>query len=176
MLEKFVFSGRTLPWNCWPILIQFSLWWEFHQISLVPNFSIRIVVKFSVDQWVTGQVSGWRWTNNARRFIWNAPVLSTSTNISGVSPSFEPVIRIIDDYEFTMDNNLCLNSLSDGLIYITLSHATSQDVSIMKSAEQKLIEWETQPGFYASLSVTYFATANSNCTLRIVVAYLIYHL
>ena len=35
----------------------------------------------------------------------------------------------------------------------TLRQASSQDPSILKSAEQHLKSWETQPGFYATLMV-----------------------
>lgn len=53
-----------------------------------------------------------------------------------------------------MENMLNVNSLADGLVYMTLSQATSQDARILKPAEQKLNEWETHAGFYTSLCVS----------------------
>ncbi|XP_065222298.1 importin-11 [Planococcus citri] len=50
-----------------------------------------------------------------------------------------------------MDDALCVNSLTDSLVYLILSQATSQDANILKPAEQKLREWETDKGFYTSL-------------------------
>ena len=45
----------------------------------------------------------------------------------------------------------------DGAVLQALSHACSQDASVLKPAEQQLKEWETQPGFYSSLSVSRFS-------------------
>lgn len=53
-----------------------------------------------------------------------------------------------------MDDGLCVNSLTDSLVYLILSQATSQDANILKPAEQKLREWETDSGFYTSLCVS----------------------
>jgi hypothetical protein len=39
------------------------------------------------------------------------------------------------------------------MLYKTLQAAASQDVEILKPAEEKLASWETQPGFYAALTV-----------------------
>lgn len=53
-----------------------------------------------------------------------------------------------------METSLCVDSLADSLVYITLSQATSQDVSVFQGASEKLSQWETQPGFYTSLCVS----------------------
>lgn len=39
-------------------------------------------------------------------------------------------------------------------VYETLLQASSQDSGVLKPAEQKLKEWETEPGFYTILFVS----------------------
>ncbi|KAK7116601.1 hypothetical protein V1264_002257 [Littorina saxatilis] len=41
---------------------------------------------------------------------------------------------------------------AEPVVLQTLSHACSQDASVLKPAEQQLKDWETQPGFYSILS------------------------
>lgn len=41
------------------------------------------------------------------------------------------------------------------IVLDTLQRAVSQNAEILKPAEQKLQEWETQPGFYSILKVKY---------------------
>ncbi|XP_076465605.1 importin-11-like [Babylonia areolata] len=41
---------------------------------------------------------------------------------------------------------------AEPVVLQTLSHACSQDASVLKPAEQQLKAWETQPGFYSILS------------------------
>lgn len=42
------------------------------------------------------------------------------------------------------------------LVLDTLNRATSQNTDILKPAEKKLEEWETEPGFYSVLLVSIF--------------------
>lgn len=41
------------------------------------------------------------------------------------------------------------------LLYEAIRGATSQDPLTMKGAESKLASWDTQPGFYSALAVSY---------------------
>lgn len=42
---------------------------------------------------------------------------------------------------------------TEALVLEVLSRASSQNADILKPAESKLLEWETQPGFYTALYV-----------------------
>lgn len=44
---------------------------------------------------------------------------------------------------------------TDQIVLDVLQRASSQNPDILKPAEAKLGEWETQPGFYTVLSVRY---------------------
>lgn len=44
---------------------------------------------------------------------------------------------------------------TDQVVLDVLQRASSQNPDILKPAEAKLGEWETQPGFYTVLSVSY---------------------
>lgn len=48
----------------------------------------------------------------------------------------------------TMDPNIY------ALVLDTLNRATSQNTEVLKPAEKKLQEWETEPGFYSVLLVS----------------------
>lgn len=50
-----------------------------------------------------------------------------------------------------------LNSASTIVLQV-LTQATSQDTAVLKPAEEQLKQWETQPGFYSVLLVSYTAT------------------
>lgn len=43
---------------------------------------------------------------------------------------------------------------AENAVYETLQQATSQITEILKPAEQRLQEWETEPGFYTILLVS----------------------
>lgn len=44
------------------------------------------------------------------------------------------------------------------LVLDTLHRACNQDVEVLKPAEKKLQEWETEPGFYSLLLVSFIVT------------------
>lgn len=44
---------------------------------------------------------------------------------------------------------------TDSLVLEVLRRASSQNADILKPAETKLLEWETQPGFYTALYVRF---------------------
>lgn len=44
---------------------------------------------------------------------------------------------------------------TDALVLEVLRRASSQNADILKPAETKLLEWETQPGFYTALYVSF---------------------
>lgn len=46
---------------------------------------------------------------------------------------------------------------TDALVLEVLRRAASQNADILKPAESKLLEWETQPGFYRTLYVRIFS-------------------
>ena len=48
------------------------------------------------------------------------------------------------------------------LVLETLAHACSQTADVLKPAEQKLQQWETEPGFYSILTVG-VGCINSSC-------------
>jgi len=51
------------------------------------------------------------------------------------------------------------------LVYETLLQASSQHPDMLKPAEQKLKEWEVEPGFYSVLFVRYdFSMTKINLT------------
>lgn len=50
-----------------------------------------------------------------------------------------------------------LNSASTVVLQV-LTQATSQDTALLKPAEEQLKQWETQPGFYSVLLVSYSDT------------------
>lgn len=45
-------------------------------------------------------------------------------------------------------------SVSGPVVLAALTQACSQDVSVLKPAEEQLHNWETQPGFYTVLHVS----------------------
>lgn len=52
-----------------------------------------------------------------------------------------------------------LNSASTVVLQV-LTQATSQDTAVLKPAEEQLKQWETQPGFYSVLLVSWSAVVN----------------
>lgn len=44
---------------------------------------------------------------------------------------------------------------ASSVVLQALTQATSQDTAVLKPAEEQLRQWETQPGFYSVLLVSY---------------------
>lgn len=51
------------------------------------------------------------------------------------------------------------------LVLDTLQKASSQNPEVLKPAESKLKEWETQPGFYSILYVSTKSIFNKQCAI-----------
>lgn len=59
-----------------------------------------------------------------------------------------------------------MNSTVDpSTVLDALIRACSQDALVLKPAEQQLMWWENQPGFYSILAVSVFVLRQSMCAL-----------
>lgn len=54
---------------------------------------------------------------------------------------------------------------AESAVYEALVYACSQDAQLLKPAEQKLSEWETQPGFHLTL-VKFFSDQSIDANVR----------
>lgn len=114
--------------------------------------------------------------NNDRFLFWHFPTHANGPLQFSFSVLFPKNFQLCRDISQQEQWNVCLflglqvypamdMDSANSVVLQALTQATSQDTAVLKPAEEQLRQWETQPGFYSVLLVSFW---NMTCDIWVV--------